>query len=143
MKKSNRIGIGGKPIGEAMPNQRKPKYQIPCSEYTNIMNQDHAANNAKILNTDKHLNLNLALNEYKPIGKIIKILILLVCPFLVVPLPLVLNVIINFKDIFQDMKSLGVFMTLYRWMIEPLKDFIVWVWLTDPTRYLSSKNFIR
>ena len=78
MKKSNRIGIGGKPIGEAMPNQRKPKYQIPCSEYTNIMNQDHAANNAKILNTDKHLNLDLALNEYKPIGKIIKILILYV-----------------------------------------------------------------
>ena len=25
---------------------------------------------------------------------------------------------------------------------EPIKDFIVWVWSMDPTRYLSSKNFV-
>ena len=50
--------------------------------------------------------------------------------------------IINFKDICQDMRSLGVLLTLYQWMIEPIKDFIVWVWSMDPTRYLSSKNFV-
>ena len=72
MAQFNRIGIGGIPVGGASKSQRKAKYQTPCSEYTNILNQEQASNNAKVLNTDKALNVAIALNDYKPIGNISK-----------------------------------------------------------------------
>ena len=62
-----RLGIGGVPVKGASSAQRKPKFENPCSEYTNILNHDVASNSSKVLNTNKHLNIDRALNDYKPI----------------------------------------------------------------------------
>ena len=63
----NRVGIGGIPVGDATPDQRKPKYEVSTSEFTNILNGAKVLNNATALNTDRHMNTDLALNEPKPI----------------------------------------------------------------------------
>ena len=56
MMNMSRIGFSGVPIGEATAYQRKPKQEIPCSDFKNTLNHETALNNEKVLNVECAMN---------------------------------------------------------------------------------------